>query len=124
MAYECGLFYGAQAFGAAKQKEKQILVLDSEPYRYQKTLSDIAGKDAASHENNPFKAIEQVRCFLANKEGRKLPGASKMIDRYKQFSENLPTIAAQLQLTQKELRSLSYWKDYVIAAVEWIKENP
>ena len=44
MPFEFGIFYGAEHFGRGVQKNKKSLVLDSEKYRYQQTLSDIAGK--------------------------------------------------------------------------------
>ncbi|OGS93036.1 MAG: hypothetical protein A2061_01795 [Gallionellales bacterium GWA2_59_43] len=124
MAYECGLFYGAQLFGNAKQKKKEILVLDAEPYRYQRTMSDIAGKDAYGHDNDPLKAIECVRRFLNNKERDRLPGAAAMKKRYQKFSSDLPEIAARMNCKEDELRSLDYWGDFVQAIVEWIRANP
>lgn len=124
MAYECGMFYGAQLFGNISQKKKEILVLDAEPHRYKQTMSDIAGKDASSHDNDPLKAIECVRRFLNNKERGLLPGATKMKGRYQEFSSDLPVIAASMSCTLVELRSLDYWSDLVSAMVEWIKQNP
>lgn len=124
MAYECGLFYGAQLFGDAQQQAKQILVLDSEEFRYQKTMSDIAGKDAFSHENDPLVAIEKVRRFLHGKESGKLPGHQAIQTHYKAFKKDLPKIAAALSVTPAELRSLDYWPDFVGAVVEWLTAHP
>lgn len=42
MPFELGLDLGAKTFGTAQQKRKQLLVLDSKPYRYQASISDIA----------------------------------------------------------------------------------
>ncbi len=123
MAYECGMFYGAQLFGNASQKKKEILVLDAEPHRYKQTMSDIAGKDASSHDNDPLKAIECVRRFLNSKERGSLPGATQMKGRFQKFSADLPLIASSMSCTPAELRSLDYWSDLVIAMVEWIKQN-
>jgi hypothetical protein len=124
MAYECGLFYGAQVFGSGVQKDKEILVRDAEPFRYQRTLSDIAGKDAVAHNNDPATAIAKVRRFLTKKERGVLAGANFMQRRYEHFSSDLPAIAHNMACTPDELRSLDYWSDYVIAAVEWIKAHP
>jgi hypothetical protein len=124
MAYECGLFYGAQIFGSGVQKKKEILVLDAEPFRYHRTMSDIAGKDAAAHENEPLAAIAHVRRFLTNKERGALRGASAMQKRYQEFLADLPAIAGNMSCTLDELQSLDYWREYVIAAVEWIKAHP
>ncbi len=124
MAYECGLFYGAQLFGNKQQKQKEILVLDAVPFRYQRTMSDIAGKDAYGHGNDPLKAIECVRRFLNNKERNQLPGAAAMKKRFLAFSADLPAIATTMSCKPDELRSLEYWGDFVQAVVEWIRTNP
>src|SRR5689334_11199778 len=45
MPLELGLFLGAKRYGAPPQNRKRALVLDVEPYRYQRFISDIAGQD-------------------------------------------------------------------------------
>lgn len=64
--------------------------------RYQRTMSDIAGKDAYGHGNDPLKAIECVRRFLNNKERGQLPGATIMKKRFQAFSVVLPAIATHV----------------------------
>ncbi len=53
MPLELGIFMGAKFLGSPKQKQKMCLVFDEIPYRYQKYLSDIAGQDISSHQNDP-----------------------------------------------------------------------
>ena len=36
---------GAKRFGRPRQREKRLLIFDTEPYRYQKFISDLAGMD-------------------------------------------------------------------------------
>lgn len=43
MPPELGLFLGATRFGGPEQQGKRSLILDREPYRYRKFVSDIAG---------------------------------------------------------------------------------
>ena len=40
-----GLFMGAKTFGAARHKRKAAMILDTEKYRFQRFISDIAGQD-------------------------------------------------------------------------------
>ncbi len=62
MPLELGLFLGAKSFsGEKQQKRKRCLILDSEPYRYQKFISDIAGQDIRSHGGVPLEALKQTR---------------------------------------------------------------
>ena len=49
MPLELGIFLGAKRFGVEEQEVKKCLVMDREPYRYQKFISDIAGQDIFVH---------------------------------------------------------------------------
>ena len=49
MPFELGLFVGGKRLGDARQKKKSCLILDTEPYRYQKFISDLAGMDIEAH---------------------------------------------------------------------------
>lgn len=114
MPFECGLFFGALHFGSKQQKSKKLLILDSERYRFQKTLSDIAGKDPSAHNNNPAEAIACVRSFLADKPGAEgLPGEEFIQQKYAAFQKELPTILGDFKLNGKEIVKAAYWKDYV-----------
>jgi hypothetical protein len=77
MPFELGLDLGARAFGR-EHREKVLLVLDREPYRYQKYLSDIAGQDIYSHDNEPARAAHKVRDWLRTASGNStIPGAKR-----------------------------------------------
>lgn len=122
MPLELGLFLGAQEYGSGAQKRKRSLVLDSEPYRYQKFCSDIAGQDIRAHHNDPAKAAAAVRAMLSTAlDGNaRLPGEAAIRARYNRFRADLPGICrrlhvkvAELQFT--ELRSL---------IMQWLQEHP
>lgn len=80
MPLELGLFLGAQEYGSAVQKQKRSLILDSEPYRYQKFCSDIAGQDVRAHHDEPARIIAAVRAMLSTAlQGRaRIPGESRI----------------------------------------------
>lgn len=120
MPFECGIFYGALSFGSREHRKKQFLVLDSEPYRYQKTMSDISGKDPACHKNDPLEAISCVRNFLNGKKNQIIfPGEKHFKNEYARFKYDLPKLLASMKLTEDEIRKLSYWKDYVSMVKAW-----
>lgn len=66
MPYELGVFTGAREFGTGRHRDKAYLVLDNVAYQYQKSLSDIAGMDPKYHGNDPDRAVDCVRAFLAH----------------------------------------------------------
>lgn len=124
MPFECGLFFGAIYFGDKDHKKKQMLVLDSEPYRYHATLSDIAGQDIGCHANSPLTAIAKVRRFLNAKEPNvMLPGETLMQRRFQAFMSDLPTITKKSGLTVTKIKQIDYWPDMTRAMVNWLKST-
>ena len=99
MPLELGLFFGCKRFGPKEQKQKVSLVLDIEPYRYQKFISDIAGHDIRAHRGQPDQAIFVVRNWLASASKRdQLPGGAAVVGRYNRFRQDLPQRCKEAQL--------------------------
>lgn len=120
MPLELGVFIGAKKFGSKQQKNKNILIVDKEQYRYQAFISDIAGHDIRSHDNQPNILISHIRDWLNTASGRKtIPGGRKILERYEAFKIDLPKIAEDLDL---ELDELTY-NDYTNFVSEWLQEN-
>jgi hypothetical protein len=77
MPFEFGVFLGCKRYGGPDQRSKTCLVLDREPYRYQRFLSDIAGQDIEAHAGDPRRAVQRVRDWLRNASRRStVPGHS------------------------------------------------
>lgn len=120
MPLELGLFLGAQRFGSGWHRQKNCLVLDREPYRYQKFISDIAGQDISSHGDDLATVIRTVRDWLSTSSGGKpLPGGAKIAERFEQFRAELPKIAAAVHLRDDELT----FKNYAYFVSEWLQNN-
>lgn len=96
MPLELGLFLGARYYGNASQREKRVLILDIEPYRYQRFISDLAGMDIHDHGGDPVRAVRKTRNWLANVSRRKIDSADRIAQLYERFIADLPTIAASL----------------------------
>lgn len=119
MPLELGIFLGAKKFGDKAQKEKMALILDVEQYRYQKFISDLAGADIRSHNNDVLQAIRATRNWLANVSRRDLPSSAKIERLFINFSEQLPLLAASLEF---EIESIRY-VDYEKIVVGWLLES-
>jgi hypothetical protein len=98
MPLELGIFMGAKYYGKPPQREKRLLILDTEQYRYQRYISDLAGMDIHAHDAAPEQAITQIRDWLGNVSRRPLPGGQKVVELYRKFLLALPTLAAGLEL--------------------------
>ena len=86
MPFELGLYYSAKHFGSSNQKRKQCLVFETEKYRYQKFISDIAGVDITPHNNSQEKLILALRNWLVTASRRTtIPPGEKIKTRFNAF---------------------------------------
>jgi hypothetical protein len=110
MPLELGIFMGAKEFGSREQKRKAAVILDSEQYRYQRFLSDIAGQDIRAHAGQVFGAIAHVRNFLGSHSpsSRTLPGPERIALQYSAFRNDLPHLCAALHLNPAALVFLDF----------------
>ncbi|MGH6622021.1 MAG: hypothetical protein ACREF6_20945, partial [Alphaproteobacteria bacterium] len=114
MPFELGLFIGAHKFGNSSQRKKRCLILDREKFRYRNFISDIAGQDIKSHDNDPQTTITRVRDFLrANSGGRNISGGAIIKRDYLSFMVAKPKICAALELDLDEITFLDL--TYLIA---------
>ena len=122
MPLELGVFLGARRFGEERQREKACLVLDAEPYRYQKFCSDIAGQDIRSHNGSVTRMVRVVRNWLADlpsSRETRLPSGKMIEARYANFRHRLPTFCRDLRLDPDEL----IYNDYTTLVAEWLRAH-
>jgi len=118
MPLELGLFLGAKAFSEeSKHKDKRCLILDTEPYRYQKFVSDISGQDIRAHSGDPMKVLSIVRDWLRNVSRRELPGSKAVVASYREFQKDLPELLGNLGVGHLDMP----FADFVNLTVEWLK---
>jgi hypothetical protein len=121
MALELGLFLGAKRYGNKDQKSKRALVLDREPYRYQRFISDIAGADIHSHGTDPGKCIEQVATWLRTQSrDPKVPGGRKIAEEFEVFQSQLDAICEARGLEPDELT----FGDFGVLVEAYLTEEP
>lgn len=120
MPLELGMFLGARRFGAKHQRDKSCLILDREHYRFQAFISDIAGQDVRSHDNNPQTAVSCIRGWLNAASGRKtIPGGSEIWRRYQEYRDDLPNLCVEAGLTIEEMT----FNDKATFASTWLQTD-
>ncbi len=122
MPLELGLFLGASHFGNPEQQLKTCLVLDREPYRFHQYVSDIWGQDIVSHADDPERAIQAVRNWLATSlpsEARRLAGSGAIIARYTAFLSDLPSLCQRVERDPKNLT----FTDHAEAVSDWMAHS-
>jgi hypothetical protein len=93
MPLELGIFLGCKRYGGEAQREKRLLILDTEQYRYQQFVSDLAGMDIHAHGGEPANILIETRNWLATASRRKLPSGPRLAAIYAQFLADLPSLA-------------------------------
>jgi hypothetical protein len=123
MPLELGLDLGCRRFGNQYERRKVILVMDVEPFRYQRFISDISGQDVYAHGGTQDGVIHQVRDWLRfNVDPEKFiaPSSAHVSNRFLRFTRALPSICAGLHWDPEKLG----FHDYIYAAGSWIDANP
>lgn len=122
MPFELGIFVGAKTFGAPEHRRKACIVFDTDRYRYQKFISDIAGQDVREHRCSAQAVIYQLRDFLSAHVGREtvLPGGRLVVERYREFRRQQARICRDLRLDRDRLT----FRDLTMLVKSWIDVNP
>jgi hypothetical protein len=120
MPLELGIFLGAKRYGGRFQKLKRALILDREPFRYQRFISDLAGMDIHDHGGDPVLALRKTRDWLANVSRRHLPSADRVARSYTAFLADLPALAAALEFAIDEIP----YVDFERIVANWLVEAP
>ena len=120
MPFELGIFFGAKRFGQNRQKLKNALILDKERFRFQQYISDIAGVDIRSHNNDADQIVQKVRSWLGTASRRKLPGERHIGGHFAQFYIGLPKIVRALGING--VSNLTF-NEYCKLVEEYIEAN-
>ena len=123
MPFELGLDLGCRQYGKVYQQDKVILVLETEQYRYQKYISDLAGCDPVAHHDSEEEVIDHVRNWLRielNPKLKETPSGSLIYQRYLQFQVALPSICSKLNWNVHKLP----FSDFAWGVRDWISNHP
>lgn len=119
MPLELGFFIGAKEFGGATQSKKSCLILDREPFRYQKFISDIAGQDIRAHDRKERRAITATRDWLSSCTRRAMPGGAHIHAQFELFMKNLPVLCKDANVKASELT----FNDYTFFVTSWLESQ-
>lgn len=121
MPLELGIDLGCRRFGKRLYQQKSFLILDTESYRYQKFISDIAGQDISVHGGQPEHLIRIVRDWLRTDADREnLPSGKSIFTHYRFFRQELPDLCEQLGLSLDQL----LFVDFSYLVTYWLREHP
>ncbi len=124
MPFECGLAMAAIRFGFRPPgtPQRDFMLMAAVPYQDKQTLSDLAGQDPKTHDNDPEKVVAAVRGFLSAKapHGEKTRGGAAIWTRYRNFNASLPRLAKALDITPREIAAFDYLRDWLAVMSAWL----
>jgi hypothetical protein len=85
MPLELGLDIGCRKFMRRRWSEKTCLILETERYRFQKTISDMSGSDICAHRDDPEEIVRVTRDWLIQEAGVLPASASKVWGAFQDF---------------------------------------
>lgn len=89
MPFELGIDYGCRKFKGTKWKEKKILILEKERYRFHKALSDLSGCDIKDHNDEVDRTICSVRDWFMTEELGRGDSGTMIWERFNDFQAYL-----------------------------------
>jgi len=120
MPFELGLDIACKKFGSPRQRQKRLLIMDKNPNRYVKFISDIRGQDIDGHDKSIKKIILNVRNWISTESKKNtIPGGEYIYQRYRIFLRKLPILCIDLNLKVKDLT----FNDFLYLLRIWLEET-
>lgn len=115
MPLELGIDLGGKKLGHSFD-DKKILILDIEPYRFQKFISDIGGYDPRPHGNRKVEVIQIVSDWLRGElDNPEIPNGKQIYDDYRNFEIDYKEI-------KKNLPKRPSFLDFSHTVAKWLDE--
>ncbi|OSY87239.1 hypothetical protein WH52_12310 [Tenacibaculum holothuriorum] len=124
MPFELGMDIGCKVYGEEKMRNKYLLILDKERYRYQRAISDLSGNDIEIHNNSPEVAIRKFRNWVRKIKNEQIDSANKIWRLYNEFNGDFYFIAQEYELSKEDIDEMP-WEELCHHINEWLtsREN-
>jgi hypothetical protein len=119
MPFECGIDFGLKMSNEHNFGSKKFLILEKEPYRYQKAISDISGNDIKAHDNEPQNLVKGVRDWFRTTTGEKKVSYREIWLAYTTFFSDYEEILETDGLSPKDINALPF-SDLIDIIKDWI----
>jgi hypothetical protein len=129
MPFELGIEYGIRQCDSVQAKEKKAIIIDIDPYRYKKAISDISGSDIHSYGDNPTMQPQElnkiIRDWLWTILNPKRPPQYQVI--WGQFTEFLADLERSLETElngeKADINGLPT-SEFIELTISWVKVRP
>lgn len=117
MPFECGIDFGIKLTNSA-QKDKCLLILEKERYRYQRVISDISGNDVKAHGNKPELVIKAIRDWFKPLISH-VPRYKEIWLAYVEFESDFEEVLKGEGYNPKDINELTF-SDIIEHMTDWI----
>jgi hypothetical protein len=118
MPFECGIDFGLKMSNEDIYAEKRFLILEKEPFRYHKVISDISGNDIKSHRNEPEQVIKAIRDWFKQLKSD-VPKYKEIWLAFNEFEFDYELILSGDGYDPKDINSLTF-SDIIENMTAWI----
>ena len=122
MPFELGIDYGCRLTSTGYLKRKRFLILGAKPHDYKKALSDLAGVDTSSHENNPEEAVLAVRNWFVDVSSKTAPSASAIWQSFMQFHNEFYAQRRKDGYSSRDLKMMPV-NEYIRFIRDWLRTD-
>ena len=89
LPFELGVDRGAQLFGVGRMRSKCCLILERDQHEFRRALSDLAGIDIKSHQDQPVEVVRAVRNWFVETVGlQRVVNATQLWYRFNEFTSD------------------------------------
>ena len=121
MPIELGIFLGLGYDEASCKQTKSMIFLDANPRDYEKTASDLKGRDPRIHSNDPDRLITHIREWLRSLGlSGTIPGGKEITRRYRLFLKDIPDLLTQVHLHESEISKPEHFLSWCDLVTEWL----
>lgn len=120
MPFECGIDFGLRLSNEESFGFKKFLILEKEPYRYQKVISDISGNDIKAHGDEPEQIVKVVRDWFKPSKPR-TPRHKEIWSAFNEFEYDYEQLLVAENYDPKDIQALTF-SDIIEYMNVWISE--
>lgn len=123
MPFELGLDIGCRTFkDDSLANQKKCLILEKEKYRYQKALSDLAGADIKSHNNEPEEVVRQIRNWFIESDLDHAVSPSRIWETFNEFMADFYVRREEEGFKGKDLEMMPI-PEYIRFISHWLHDG-
>jgi hypothetical protein len=122
MPFELGIDLGCRTFGGRMLHAKKCLILEKKPYRFAKSLSDLAGVDIRAHKEDPEEMVHQVRHWVCNNIERQVRSGTQVWADFMVFSGRFREVLKSEGFRKKDIDNMESG-EYIWFVQQWMKGN-